>query len=133
VWGGVSLAPGSDNMRIRLIQKISPILFANDKLDEKAKIAMVLFVATCSELELRIWENIVDNRALPTAFPELNRLFCSDWEDCGKAMRMELYWEEMQEKILKLKDRIEKKLQTIGIKAEDLKDDFEEDSEEDFE
>ncbi|MDR1236365.1 MAG: hypothetical protein LBJ96_05150 [Holosporaceae bacterium] len=115
-----SLAYGNNNMRIRLIRKISPILLGNDGLEGKTKMVVMLYVATCSELGLRIWENIIKNGKLPADFKIsiLDDLLKKDLG--GEVRRLKLG--QKQEKVQKAKDEVIKILRIIGVDAGDLMD-----------
>jgi hypothetical protein len=121
-----SVAYGNSNTRIYHMLDISETLLTSDKLNEKDKIMVMLFAATCSELELTVWEMMQQGKS--PALIKTNELTNCLLIDMGlsprdpkdEAVIAAMSKQQKNEKVQDAARKIENFFRAIGVEVNDL-------------
>jgi hypothetical protein len=103
--------------------RISETLLTSDKLNENDKIMVMLFAATCSELELKVWRMMQEGESLSTiTIYNINNCLLRDMgisaEDQEGIATVEAMSPEFKnEKVQDAARKVENFFRAIGVKA----------------
>jgi hypothetical protein len=125
----IALCDMCTHMRIGYMTNVSETLFTSDKLNENDKIMVMLFIATCSELELKVWETMQLGRSPSTIeiceidYYLLGDIGMSPINQDSRAIMAAISVEQKNEKVQEATRRIEnffQSINSIGVEVNDL-------------